>query len=55
MACMDARDENLRPHRARLARLATGVLAALLAWGLWQGYGAWILGVLLAGAGAHAP
>lgn len=48
---MDARDENLLPHRTRLTRVATSVLAALLAWGLWEGYGTWIAGVLFAGAG----
>lgn len=37
---MDARDEK----RTWMSRLALGVLVALLWVGLWQGYGAWLLG-----------
>ena len=42
---MDAREKN----RTLAARLALAALVVLLAIGLWQGYGPWLLGV----AGAH--
>jgi hypothetical protein len=29
-------------HHSRLVRLAVAVLGTLLAWGLWQCYGAWL-------------
>jgi hypothetical protein len=37
---MDARHQD---HRPAIERIAVVVLVTLLAWGLWQGYGAWLL------------
>ena len=47
---MDARDlpTNASPAARRLTRLARLVLAALIAWALWVGYGA-----LLSGGRVH--
>jgi hypothetical protein len=52
---MDARVGKHRPLRAGVTRIAAGTLCALLAWGLWEGFGNWILAGLFGGAGAHAP
>ena len=34
----------METRKSLLARIAFGVLVLLLAVGLWQGYGAWLLG-----------
>jgi len=48
-AVMDAREEN---HRLRAhAKFAIGILAMLLVWGLWQGYGAALFGAAV----SHGP
>jgi hypothetical protein len=52
---MDARDREHRPPGAGVNRMIASTLAALLAWGLWEGYGGWILAGLFGGAGADAP
>ena len=36
-------------HAAAVVRVVTGWLVLLLAFGLWQGYGAWLLGEQHAG------
>jgi hypothetical protein len=47
---MDTREENHRPRPA-IAKFAIGMLAMLLAAGLWQGYGAGLFGAAV----AHGP
>jgi hypothetical protein len=51
---MDARDGKPNHIRSGMTRIAAGALCALLLWGLWEGYGAWILDGLSGGAGTHA-
>ena len=45
---MDAHDLPPRPSAVsrRVARIAVVVLAVMLAVGLWQGYGFWIVGLV---------
>ncbi len=47
---MDAREKDHRPRPA-LARFAIGMLALLLAAGLWQGYGTGLFGAAV----SHGP
>lgn len=51
---MEAPHEKPRQPRARIVRPATAALIAMLAWGLWEGYGAWCLELLVDGTPAHA-
>lgn len=44
---MDARDR--KPGYSRIERVVAVLLAVVVAVGLWQGYGAWLLGGIRAG------